>query len=344
MVNKLLSVKRVGLALGIGVFIVVAWASALSAKEPDAANDSGIRVGIIGLDTSHVIAFTKVLNAGDGAESLRGCRVVAAYPKGSPDIESSVKRVPGYTEEIRGMGVEIVESIDSLLERVDAVLLETNDGRPHLQQLRPVLEAGKPVFVDKPMAASLRDVITMFDEAREAGVPIFSSSALRFGAATQRVRNGAEGVVHSVETHSPASIESTHPDLFWYGIHGVESLFTALGVGCESVRRVDQDGKIVVEGTWGEGRRGTFREGKGYGGTAQCEKGEVAVGAYEGYAPLLVEIVQFFKTGEPPVSEQETIEIYAFMEAADESKRQGGAPVRIADVLQKARAKSDFAK
>ncbi|MEM8734138.1 MAG: Gfo/Idh/MocA family oxidoreductase, partial [Planctomycetota bacterium] len=245
---------------------------------------------------------------------------------------------PGYTEEIRSMGVDIVESIEELLSRVDAVLLETNDGRPHLEQLRPVLQAGKPVFVDKPMAASLRDVLTMFREAKSASVPIFSSSALRFGKATQQVRDGEHGVVHSAETYSPASIETTHPDLFWYGIHGVESLFTVLGTGCESVRRSEKDGKIVVEGSWSDGRSGVFREGKGYGGKAECDEGQIAVGAYDGYQPLLIEIVQFFKTGKPPVSAEETIEIYAFMEAADESKRNGGAAVLLDDVLKKARA------
>jgi hypothetical protein len=73
-----------------------------------------------------------------------------------------------------------------------------------------------------------------------------------------------------------------------------------------------------------------FRESpKGYGGRAWGEKGETAVGAYDGYAPLVVEIVKFFQTGVAPVAPQETIEILAFMEAADESKRTQGQPVRL---------------
>ncbi|MEO1974365.1 MAG: family 16 glycoside hydrolase, partial [Pirellulaceae bacterium] len=304
---------------------------------PCFAQDSKpIRVGIIGLDTSHAIAFAKILNDGNAPPELSGCRVVAAFPKGSPDIESSVSRVPAYTKEIQTYGVKIVDSIDSLLQIVDAVLLETNDGRPHLAQLRPVLKAKKPVFIDKPVAGSLKDAIAIYREAKMAGVPIFSSSSLRYGKNSQAVRAGSLGRISSAQTHSPASLEKTHPDLFWYGIHGVESLFTVMGTGCQSVKRTMEDGKIVVSGKWSGGRVGVFREGKGYGGSARGDQGEGPVGSYDTYRPLLVEIVKFFRTKKPPVQAAETLEIYAFMEAADESKRQGGGEVTLDSVMQKA--------
>jgi len=301
-----------------------------------AAADGPIRVGIIGLDTSHAVAFTKLLNDPAAPPELAGCPVVAAYPRGSADIESSVSRVPRYTEEMRQLGVEIVESIPDLLARVDAVLLETNDGRPHLEQVRPVLAAGKPVFVDKPVAGSLADAVAIYREALLAGVPVFSSSSLRYGPDTQAVRAGSLGRVQACETTSPATLEPHHPDLFWYGIHGVESLFTVLGTGCLTATRTSSDGRIVVTGSWSGGRTGTFREDRGYGGTARGEKGEAAVGGSAGYRPLVERIVTFFRTGVPPVSPEETLEIYAFMEAADESARRGGAPVSLASVMRKA--------
>lgn len=299
-----------------------------------------IRVGIIGLDTSHAVAFTKILNKENPGAETAGVRVVAAYPKGSPDIESSVSRVPGYTEEVRKQGVEIVDSIEKLLTKVDAVLLETNDGRPHLEQVRPVLKAGKPVFIDKPISASLQDAITIFAEAKAAKVPVFSASSLRYGKTTLAARAGSLGRIKSCETFSPASLEKTHPDLFWYGIHGVESLFTVLGTGCQSVKRgKTSDGKIEVVGQWSDGRTGTFREGSGYGGKAVGDKGEGEVGKYDGYEPLVHDIVRFFRTGEPLMTAEETLEIYAFMEAADESKRRDGAVVTLAEVMEKARSK-----
>ncbi|MEQ1854694.1 MAG: Gfo/Idh/MocA family oxidoreductase, partial [Chthoniobacteraceae bacterium] len=242
-----------------------------------------LRAGIIGLDTSHVIAFATTLNKGPknpaDADKVAGVKVVAAYPQGSRDIESSTKRVPEYTEKVRALGVEIVDSIEDLMKRVDVVFLESNDGRVHLEQVRPVLKARKPVFIDKPIAGSLADTIRILDEAKNAGVPLFCSSSLRFGKSTQAVRGGSIGKVKSAETTSPASLEKTHPDLFWYGVHGCESLFTVMGTGCVSVKRgTTADGKIEVTGTWEGGRTGVFRESKTYGGKAVGEKGEAAIG------------------------------------------------------------------
>lgn len=310
----------------------------------DLSKRSAIRVGIIGLDTSHAPAFAKVINDQEAAD-MSDIRVVAAYPKGSPDIESSVSRVPAYTKQLEAMGVEIVPSIDELLSKVDAVLLETNDGRPHLEQVRPVLEAGKPVFIDKPMAGTLADVLTIANEAKAAGVPIFSSSSLRYVAKAQAIRHGEIGDVLGCTTYSPCALEATHPDLYWYGIHGVELLFTIMGPGCERVTRVTTDGTDVVVGTWKDGRIGTYRgqrDGKrGYGGIAFGEKAISDVGEYAGYKPLVREIVKFFRTGVSPVEIEETLEIYAFMEAADESKRQGGASVSLTEVRRNSSASVD---
>jgi predicted dehydrogenase len=302
------------------------------------ASADELKVGIIGLDTSHAIAFTKILNDPNAKADVAGCRVVAAYPNGSPDIQSSVSRVPKYTEQIKGMGVEIVPSIEALLEKVDVVLLETNDGRPHLEQLIPVLRAGKRTFIDKPVAGSLADAIAIYDAADHFKVPVWSSSSLRYGKATQELARSKS--VKSCWTHSPASIEKTHPDLFWYGIHGVESLFTIMGDDCVSVARSEDDGKIIVTGTWKDGRKGTFREKKGYGGMATTADGEVPVGKYDGYRPLLVEVVKYFKGGALPVTPEETLAIYAFMEAADESKHRDGAEVKLSDVMAKTKSKA----
>ena len=305
------------------------------------AEPKPLRAGIIGLDTSHCGAFAKTLNTNPQKPEVAGVRMIAAYPKGSPDIKASIERVPGYIEEMKKLDVEIVDSIDDLLTKVDIVFLETNDGRPHLEQYLPVAKAGKPCFIDKPIAGSLTDAIAIFEVSKKYNAPVFSSSSLRFGKSSLAVRGGSIGKVIKCETTSPASLEATHPDLFWYGIHGVESLFTVMGTGCQSVTRgKTEDGKIEVTGKWSGDRVGIFREGKGYVGTAVGEKGEALVGSYDGYDPLLFEIIKFARTGKPPVSEAETLEIYAFMEAADESKRQNGASVTLESVLTKAKAEA----
>jgi predicted dehydrogenase len=307
-----------------------------------AAVEPEIRVGIIGLDTSHVVKFTEFLNRSDHPERVPGARVVAAYPQGSRDIESSVSRVAGYTDTLRGMGVEIVPSIDALVERVDAVLLESNDGRVHLEQAVPVLAAGRRLFIDKPMAASLADAIAIFRLAEHHRTPVFSASSLRFGTTTQAVRSGSIGDVLGCDVYSPMVIEPTHPDLFWYGIHGCEALFTVMGTGCQTVRRTSTVGSDLITGVWDGGRIGTYRGlragHRSYGGTVFGATGVAPVGESSGYRPLVVEIVQFLRTGAPPVLERETVELLAFMEAADESQRRDGATVAVADIIAKAEA------
>ncbi len=305
-----------------------------------AQESSTIRIGVIGLDTSHVPAFTKEFNRESPSEEMAGFRVVAAYPFGSRDIASSASRIPQFTEDMRKLDVEITDSIASLLEKVDCVLLETNDGRLHLEQALEVFRAGKPVFIDKPTGSNLAEVVAIFRAAEHFQVPMFSSSSLRYSVGAQEIRSGKYGKVLGCNAYSPCALEPTHVDLFWYGIHGVESLYTCMGVGCESVSHTSTDDFEFAVGRWSDGRIGSFRgirAGKsGYGGTAFCEKEIAEIGAYGGYKPLVVEIAKFFRTRVPPIGAQETIELYAFMQAAAESKKAGGAPVRIADVMMQA--------
>lgn len=304
-----------------------------------AVSGGELRIGIIGCDTSHATAFTETLNNPNARNHVPGGRVVAAFKGGSADIPSSASRVEQYATTLREKyGVRFYDSIQEMCRNVDAVLLESVDGRPHLDQVRPVIAARKPVFIDKPMAGSLEDVLEIFRLAGAAKVPVFSSSSLRYGKATQAVRNGSLGKVTDCETFSPSELEPHHPDLFWYGVHGVESLFTVMGTGCVSVRRATTpEGKIEVVGEWKGGRKGVFREGKGYGGIARSARGEAPVGGFDGYEPLIAEIMKFFQTGVAPVKPAETIELFAFMTAADVSKAKGGAPVKIKDVLKAAR-------
>lgn len=327
--------------------LCAAWVAPLATAEEKVKE---IRIGIIGLDTSHATNFTKILNVGpknpEDAPKLAGLKVVAAYAQGSRDIPESYERIPEYTEAVKKMGVEIVDSIEEMMPKVDAVLLESNDGKVHLEQVRPVLKAGKPVFIDKPLAATLVDCVKIYDEASAAGTPVFTASALRYGVSTQAVRSGKIGEVVSAEAHSPAKLEKSHVDLFWYGIHGVESIFTVLGKGAVSVKRgTTEDGLIQVSGEWTNGRTGIFRESnttdrKGYSGRAKGKQGDSPIGSFDGYEPLLIAVADFFRTGKLPVSVEETLEIYAFMEAADESKRRGGEVVTLKEVMEKARAEA----
>jgi predicted dehydrogenase len=290
-----------------------------------------LRIGIIGCDTSHAVAFTETFNNPEAKGHVAGGKVVAAYQGGSADIPQSASRVEDYTKTLREKyGVEFCASIEELCPKVDVVLLESIDGRPHLEQVKEVLKARKPVFVDKPVAASLRDAKEIFHLAKKAGVPLFSSSALPFAHDTKAVHDGSLGRVTFAETWGPCEVEPHHPELFWYGIHGISALYRLMGPGCQFVQEgTGPDGKIEVVGTWRGGRQGVFREDKSFHGLAWGEKGEAPAGSFDGYVPLVVEIAKFFQTGVAPIKPKETLEICAFMEAAAESKAKGGVPVRV---------------
>ncbi len=334
--NRTHRIRHRGLLLlllsGTGVFF---WAAAVHAGEE---GSDFFRAGAIGLDTSHAVAFTSLFNDPKNSQHVPGLRVVAAFPGGSPDLPSSANRVGEYTAELRDKwGVEIVEDIPTLCSKADVILLLSVDGRPHLEQARQVIARKKPLFIDKPMAASLADGREIFRLAREAKVPVFSSSALRFVEGVVQARNDPSlGKVLGCAAYSPCPYEPHHPDLFWYGIHGVEILFTLMGPGCESVARISSPHVDLVVGHWKDGRIGTFRGirkgSSGYGALVFGEKKIVRAepGGGSIYRPMLVEIVKFFRTGVPPVSSQETLEMLAFMEAADVSKKEGGRAVPLA--------------
>ena len=297
-----------------------------------------LRAGIIGCDTSHCIAFTKVMNNADDKAHVPGVRVVEAYPSVSEDIPSSVGRVDGFKKELaEKWDIAIVESIEALLEQVDVVLLESVDGRRHLSELKPVAEARKPVFIDKPFAASLDDAKKMVELIDKHKLPCFSGSSLRFDSniAALAADTKACGKILGCDAFSPAHLDETNPGLFWYGIHGVEILYTIMGEGCQSVQCTSgPDGELAV-GTWKDGRIGTMRgirKGKGgYGAMVLCENSppinKQAAGDY--YGRLVKAIVEFFKTGKPPLPISETLEICAFIDAALRSSNEQGCDVTL---------------
>jgi hypothetical protein len=292
-----------------------------------------LRVGIVGTDTSHATAFTALLNDANTPGHVPGARVVAAYKGGSADIPESRDRVEKYAEELRTKWkVEIVPDIPTLLQKVDAVLLESVDGRTHLRQFREIARGGKPVFIDKPLASTLEEAREIALVARQLKVRWFTSSALRFSEGLPELRiAGLSGVV----AWGPGPLEAHHlVDMAWYGIHTVETLYSLMGPGCAEVTRVSTPDADVITGKWRDGRIGVVRLNRPYSafGATVFSRDKIVTSPkdlYTGYRGLVAEIVKFLKGGPPPVNEQETLEMFAFMEAAQRSKRAGGAVKRV---------------
>ena len=347
--------RRLLLAFGLLAAISSGGVWAAAAEQGAAP----IKVGVIGLDNYQAVAFTQLFHDPQAVGDLAGIRVVAAVPLGSPDIEESVRELPKWTEAIQKFDVPLVDSIETLLSRVDAVLIMSLDARTHLAEAKPVVEAGKPVYIGRPLAASLADAVEIFRLAKQHNTPVFSCSQHRCSPGFIGMRNHEEvGKVLGCDVYGGCPREPHHPDLTWHGIHGVETLYTIMGLGCVSLTRASTDLADVVTGVWNDGRVGTYRAIRqgglkysatvfgdkgvapaGIYGYAAPVKGVVPPGRYMGYEATAIEIARFFKTRQPPVSAEETIEIFTFLEAAEESKRQNGAVVKLATVLEKVQAK-----
>ena len=327
---------RVAMSTCLLVMLVAGGAMAGAASPAWATKD--LKAGVIGTDTSHVLAFTGLL----ARNPQWRVKVVAAFPGGSPDIPSSATRVEKYAAQLKEkFGVEIVDSIEALLAKVDVVLIESVDGRPHLPQARPVFKAGKPMFIDKPFTAGLADAQEIVRLSKETGVPFFSSSCVRFQPEMAKFRHyKGVGKLAKAQGSSPLHIEPHHPDLFWYGIHGVEALYTVLGRGCVSVSRKIEGTLDITTGTWADGTIGVFRGVKkgDYKPLIKVwgsEGEEEAKGGYN-YNGLVETMAEFFHTRKAPIDPLETLEIVEFMTAAQLSKERGGAEVKLEE-LRKAK-------
>jgi len=322
----------VGLVAGSGV--------AFAGAAPPAWATKDLKAGIIGTDTSHVPAFTGCF----ARHPEWRIKVVAAYPAGSKDLPSSWNRVQKYAKTLREkFGVEIVDSIEALLAKVDVVLVEDVDGRPHLEHARPVFRAGKRLFIDKPFTASLADAREIVRLSKETGVPFFSCSCVRFQPEQAKFRHyKGVGKLEKAQGSSPMHIEPHHPDLFWYGIHGVEALYTVLGRGCVSVKREAGPELDITTGTWADGTIGVFRGVRNtkkhkytplikvWGSEGEAE----SKGGYN-YNGLVATMAEFFHTGKAPIDPLETLEMVEFMTAAQLSKERGGAEVKLEELRAK---------
>lgn len=296
-----------------------------------------LRLGIVGTDTSHVSAFSKILNDPSSPNHIPGARIVAAYKGGSADVESSYTRVDKYAQELRDKyQVEIVPEISAMCGKVDAFLLESVDGRKHLPQMREIVRCGKPVFIDKPLASTLDDALEIARIAKAANVKWFSTSSLRYAEVVKTAKSYPDAL--GVVVWGPSPTEPHHQlDLSFYGIHPIEMLFTIMGPGCRTVTRAAttrDPGVDTITCIWKDGRIGTveaMRPYGPYGGVVIRPKDVVEIpndrGAY--YATMLGEIVKFFRTGEIPVPNDETLEIFRFMDAAQRSKEAGGQPMTL---------------
>lgn len=296
------------------------------------------RIGFIGLDTSHVSAFAKILNDPAHPNHLAGAKVTVAYPGGSPDFPLSINRVEGFTKELREQhGVRIVESPEAAAEAADLVFIESVDGRVHREMFQRTAKFKKPTFVDKPFAVVLADAEEMVRLAREHGVPLMSCSSLRYAEDLQKALAGGREGILGCDVFGPMAEESTQPGLFWYGCHSVEMMVTAMGPGCREARCVRTESHDLLTAVWGDGRIASLHGLRGahgkFGLNLHRKEGPQFVDASGGrpyYVGLLEAILRSLPEGRSDVPAAEMIEVVRIIEAANRSRQEGGRPLEVA--------------
>jgi predicted dehydrogenase len=338
----------------IAVIVAIWLVSAGQAADP-----KPVRVGVLGVDNYQAVAYTQLFNDPKATGDLAGLRVVAAFPAAaSSDIPESVDSLPKWKADIVKFDVKLVNSIDELLSQCDAVMIMSLDGRKHLEQATPVLKAGKRLYIGRPLAASLTDAVAIMKVAEQTKTPCWTSSQHRFSPGFIGMRDHPEvGKVLGCDVYGGCPTEPHHAELYWHAVHSIETLYTIMGPGCVSVSCTSTPTAESITGVWKDGRVGTYRGIKKgavkYSATVFGDKGVSISGIYGhgvpvkgvvpsndeymGYKGIAIEMAKFFKGGPAPVSAAETLEIFAFMEAAHESKRQKGTAIKIETILEQAR-------
>ncbi len=291
-----------------------------------------LRVAIVGLDTSHSIAFSQRMNdpACPADQKVPGLRVTACMRFETPfqNKEGLDKR----QAQLEGWGIVVSENFDEVVADCDAIMLEINDPAYHLEYFRRAAELGKPIFLDKPLAGTLEDGRAIVRLAREKKVRVWSGSSLPF---TPQVLDAADRLAKPTvaQTFGAMGTAPAGDSLVWYGVHTFEMLQRLMGPGAESAWAVEDEAGVVAVIEYGEGRRGLVEAVRGmwqYGGRVQAKEGMVQfqVDMTYAYRDLLLRIRDFFQGGPAPVTLEQSFEGLAMMIAARQSIESGGsAPV-----------------
>jgi predicted dehydrogenase len=294
-----------------------------------------MKIGMIGLDTSHVVAFTQLLNDPKNEHHIPGGKVVIAYPGGSPDFDLSINRVQGFTNELKDKwGVKIVETPEVVAEGCDLLFIESVDGRVHLDQFRRTVKYKKPTYIDKPLTVDPREAEEIFRLANENGVPVMSTSSLRYlDVFEQALESIGRDKVTGVDAFGPMGEVPTQPGLYWYGIHTVEMIVAAMGPGCREARAFKNEGTDIVLFVYDDGRVATFRglrkahskfgaviHGPEKGGAAYAD---ASLSKVPGYASLIRAIMRSLPNGKSDIPQEQTLAVIKMIDAANKARDTG---------------------
>lgn len=279
-----------------------------------------MKIGLIGLDTSHSEIFTRLLNDSEDAHHVKGAQITHVIPTYSEDLCISRERFPDYYRIITNKyGVIPVEDVEEFMTVVDAVIIGTVDGRNHLEWFKKVVSYSKPVFIDKPIVMNSGEMKELINLSKIYNTPVMSSSSLRFSESVVQAKSAD---IQSGYFFGPTPRQEQMPGYFWYGIHLVEMVVTIFGTevekmkvetykDCEQIRMTFSNGKHAII-------RGENEWHNRFGAILHTKENVHSLRLWEEekpyYAGLIEQVVQFFETGVSPVPIEETKEIVELLE------------------------------
>jgi virulence factor len=287
-----------------------------------------MRIGAIGIDTSHLPEFTRRIREMHDAGTT-ACLVTRSFDAGDHGwpVGEDVDNWRRATEEL---GVTAASSMDELLDDVDGVMVLAIDGHRHLELARPALERGLPTYIDKPLTCSSGEATGILRLARASGAPCYSASSLRFATELERIDLGELGDLVAIDAFGPGELNPSMEGLFHYGVHTLEMVDAIWGPGVARVRAIEDEQRHLVDLEYGDGRHAHLRlERAGaydFGATIHGEKGvtQFCVDFGPVYTRLVQAMTQFFSGGGAPVELLDIVKTVAVMEAGNASCREGG--------------------
>jgi predicted dehydrogenase len=232
----------------------------------------------------------------------------------------------------------VVEKAEDVIGHVDAAIIATDDGDDHIRRVKPFIDAGLPVFVDKPMATNVAD-LRQFIGWHKAGATILSTSGMRYSPEMQLSGDQREilGDLRWITSFTCKTWER-------YGIHALEAVEPMIGPGFLTVQAHSDAGGDVMHMTHRSGVRmtiGAIHDAYGSFGAAHLygTKGQLplkSADTYNAFRSQLVAFIEMLRTGKRPLPFDETVELMAVIIAGRRSREQGGACISVADIIQEA--------
>jgi predicted dehydrogenase len=304
-----------------------------------------LKIGITGMSAgnAHPYSWSSIINGKyNGAEiTAIGYPGVTAYLDANKDTlglpEAKVTYV--WTQDLSvsksiaaSSGIEnIAESAEDMIGKVDAVILARDDAEFHVEMAKPFIEAGIPIFIDKPLAIRQED-LDWFEEKHAAGKFIMSCSSMRY-ANECRVVKQSLGALGRLELVTGVGKK----DWLKYGVHMVEALFATLGdPKVATVQHTGQKGKDVVHITFENGLPATIHLFMDIAGTFQLsffgqqawQRADIK-NSYSMFRDNIIEFLRSVQEGKPRLSFDKTRNIINTVIAAETSRLSGGKIIHL---------------